>query len=551
VIHVAQDDVGSPCHCGSGRELALCCFGREAEMAARRHDFALGELADGRPAAAVKALKQAVALDRNRASAYHDLGLALKDLGRSEEAERAHRDALRLDSTYAVAHQKLGELLRDRGELEEARRCFESALRLDSALNESRLNLGQLLEDLGELVAAARCYEEAIPRSSAPAGIYMKLGAVVWKLGDSARALEAFEHSVLGAPASAEALYNLGSAQLELGRFEAAERSAQRALSLRPVFSEALTLRAAALAASGAIEAAVDLLRPLTDQGASSAHAAPGAPVGRNPQAAARYLLLATRLMNSRLFEPARRCLEAALREDPTEVMADHLLSALSGTNPDHPVEGYVRQLFDTSAATFDRDLVSKLGYDIPREMVEAVLGVAGEPEGRWEVLDLGCGTGLVGEQIAPHCRRLVGVDVAPNMIEHARARNVYTDLQCADLTDTLALEEMKNSRFDVVTAADVFIYVGKLDNVIPAIRRVLRPGGWFAFSAESAEHIQDVPPAEYRLGVMGRYAHSAAYLRRLAAVNGFDIELLRPTRIRFEHRRPVEGWLTVWRIPR
>jgi predicted TPR repeat methyltransferase len=290
------------------------------------------------------------------------------------------------------------------------------------------------------------------------------------------------------------------------------------------------------LAAAGATDLAVELLWQ---------------PAGRNPQAAERYLLLATRLMNSRLFQPARRCLEAALREDPTEVMAHHLLSALSGANPDHPIEGYVRQLFDTSAATFDRDLVSKLGYDIPRQMVEAVLGVAGEPQGRWEALDLGCGTGLVGGEIAAYCRRLVGVDLAPNMIERARARNIYTDLQCADLLASLALEEQRNNRFDVVTAADVFIYVGKLETVIPAIRRVLRPGGWFACSAEAAEFAQGAASAEYRLGVMGRYAHSADYLRRLAMENGFDVELLRPTRIRFEHRRPVEGWLTVWRIPR
>ena len=547
MTHVPQGDASLVCPCGSGREFARCCSGNEVEMAARRHDFALNELANGRPAAAVKALKQALALDQNRAAAHNDLGIALKDLGRLEEAERAHRDALSLDPTYAVAHQSLGELLRDRRELDEARRCFENALRLDPALNQSRLNLGQVLEDLGELGAAAHCYEDAIARSSAPAGIHLKLGAVVWKLGDSARALEAFERSVSGAPASAEALYNLGCAQLELGRFDAAERSAQKALGLRPGFSEALTLRAAALAAAGAIEAAVELLRP---PGSEAARAAQDESAARNSRVAQRYLLLATRLMNSRLFDSARRCLEAALREDPTEVMAHHLLSALAGVNPDHPIEGYVRQLFDASAATFDRDLVSKLGYDIPREMVEAVLGVTGVPQGRWEVLDLGCGTGLVGEQIAPYCRRLSGVDLAPNMIERAGARNVYTDLQCADLMSALALEETKNGAFDGITAADVFIYVGKLDGVIPTIRRVLRPGGWFAFSAEAAEFAQGAASAEYRLGVMGRYAHSADYLRRLAVANGFDVELLRPTRIRFEHRRPVAGWLTVWRVP-
>ena len=558
---MVENDASPRCPCGSGRDFAECCSGHELGVAASRHDFALGELANGRPATAVRALKQALALDPKRAAAHHDLGLALADLGRWEEAERAHRDALGLDPTYAVAYQSLGDLLRRRDELGEARRCFESALRLNPALNQSRLDLGSVLEDQGELGAAARCYEDAIARSSAPAGIYMQLGAVLWKLGDSARALEAFERSVAGAPGSAEALYNLGSAQLELGQFEAAERSAGEVLRLRPAFPEALTLRAAALAASGAIDAAVELLRPSAagpDVSAApdvratpDAGAAPDATATPAISAANRYLTLATRLMNSRLFAPARRCLEAALREDPTQVMAHHLLSALSGTNPEHPVEGYVRQLFDASAATFDRELVSKLGYDIPREMVEAVLEVAGVPQQRWEVLDLGCGTGLVGEQIAPYCRRLVGVDLAPNMIERARDRNLYTDLRCADLMDVLALEAGKTVRFDVVTAADVFIYVGKLDAVVPAIRKVLRPGGWFAFSAEAVESTPGVSSSEFRLGMMGRYAHGADYLRRLAAQNRFDVELLRPTRIRFEHRRPVEGWLTVWRASR
>jgi predicted TPR repeat methyltransferase len=46
----------------------------------------------------------------------------------------------------------------------------------------------------------------------------------------------------------------------------------------------------------------------------------------------------------------------------------------------------------------------------------------------------------------------------------------------------------------------------------------------------------------------MGRYAHGADHLRRLSVLSGFGIESWRQTRIRFEHRSPVEGWLTVWR---
>jgi predicted TPR repeat methyltransferase len=173
---------------------------------------------------------------------------------------------------------------------------------------------------------------------------------------------------------------------------------------------------------------------------------------------------------------------------------------------------------------------------------------VQNAPASPWNVLDLGCGTGLVGVEIAPYSRRLAGIDLAANMIERARRRKIYTDLHCADLMAVLERESAQHSRYDVVTAADVFIYVGKLDAVIPAIRGVLSPGGLFAFSAEAAEALDGSSPDGYRLGVMGRYAHSADYLQRLARENGFAIELMRAERIRFEHRRPVQGWLTVWR---
>ncbi len=497
----------------------------DAELAARFHDDALGELANGRPAAALTALRRALALAPGRVAAHHALGVALEELERLDEAGAAYGEALRLDWKYAAARQSLGELLRRRGRLAQARDCFETALLMDPALNNVRIALARTLVDMGQVDAAVSCYREAIVRSPETAALHIELGTALWKTGDSRGALQAFERAVVVAPGSAEAHYNLGSAMLELGRFDAAFASAGEAQRLRPGFADALLLNAAGLAANGALDAGVALLeRSVGTEG---------------------YLLLAIRLMNSRLFDPARRCLVKALQEAPADTMARHLLAALSGENPDHPAAGYVRQLFDASAASFDQNLVSKLGYEIPREMVQE-LGATGNPaQAPWDVLDLGCGTGLVGAEIVSHSRRLVGIDLAPNMIERARARNVYTELRCADLLDALAEEQ---GHYDVVTAADVFIYVGKLDEVMPAVRRVLHPGGLFAFSAEAAEASDGRAPQGYRLGVMGRYAHSAAYLRRLAEQNRFRVELLRETRIRFEHRQPVRGWLTIWR---
>jgi predicted TPR repeat methyltransferase len=510
-----------------------CCMGREREAALRLHDIALGDLANGHPAAALAALRRALMLEYRLVCAHDSLGTALENLGRLGEAEAAYREALRLDETYAPAHRNLGELLRRLGRPEEARSCFEAALRLDPALTQCRIALANTLIDLGELQAAASCCREALARSPNGHALHMDLGRILWKAGDSVGALGAFERAVIADPGAAEAHYNLGSVRLELGQFDAAVGSAREAVRLRPGFSEALTLYAAGLAASGAIEEAMELL---------------GQATGHEVASSQRWLLLAARLMNSRLFEPARHCLEKALQEKPNDATARHLMAALTGENPESPIEGYVRRLFDASAATFDEDLVRKLGYDVPREMVAVLRAMDAGPEGVWDVLDLGCGTGLVGVEIVSQCRHLVGIDLAPNMIQRCRDREVYTHLHCADLLEGLANEEKRRSRYHVVTAADVFIYVGKLDTVVPAVRRVLHPGGLFAFSAEALESIEADWSHGYRLGVMGRYAHSADYLRRLAMRSGFHVELLRDIRIRFEHRRPVQGWLTVWR---
>ena len=372
-------------------------------------------------------------------------------------------------------------------------------------------------------------------RDEGQAPAHNEVGLALWRRGATQAALESFARAVAASPGSAELHYNLGCAQFESERFEDAVGSAREALRLRSGFSEALMLWAAGVAANGGVDAGAELLCQLSGPAIAPAQ---------------RYLMLALRLMSSKLFAPARRCLERVLQEDPAEVMARHLLAASSGANPERPVEGYVRQLFDASAASFDREVASKLGYAIPREMVDALRAVEGGPNPPWDVLDLGCGTGLVGAEIAPYARRLAGIDLAANMIEHARARKIYTDLRCTDLVAILADEAAPDERYDIVTAADVFIYVGKLDAVIPQIRRVLRPGGLFAFSAEAADALQDPCAEGYRLGVMGRYAHSADYLRRLAAESDFELTSMRDTRIRSEHRRPVQGWLIIFRRP-
>src|SRR5262249_49873862 len=103
-----------------------------------------------------------------------------------------------------------------------------------------------------------------------------------------------------------------------------------------------------------------------------------------------------------------------------------------------------------------------------------------------WDVLDLGCGTGLMGAQLAAHTRRLVGVDLSRKMLQQAGKRGIYQALECRDIAEVL--EAAEPGSYDIVAAADVFVYMGKLDALVARLKTVLRPTGMFAFSVEAVE---------------------------------------------------------------
>ena len=98
-----------------------------------------------------------------------------------------------------------------------------------------------------------------------------------------------------------------------------------------------------------------------------------------------------------------------------------------------------------------------------------------------WTCFDLGCGTGLCGLLLRPAGRDAGGVDLSPAMIEKARARGVYDRLEAGDLVE--AMKKAPRS-FDLLVAADVFIYVGDLAPTFEAAARQpppRRPAGLLA----------------------------------------------------------------------
>jgi predicted TPR repeat methyltransferase len=150
-------------------------------------------------------------------------------------------------------------------------------------------------------------------------------------------------------------------------------------------------------------------------------------------------------------------------------------------------------------------------------------------------VLDLGCGTGLMGAAIRDLARELEGVDLSPAMVATANTKGLYDRLVVGDLVDFLAAEA---ESFDLMIAADVFVYMDDLRPVLAAVAP--RLAGLLAFTIEThgGNHVI--------LRESLRFAHGEAHVRAATTAAGLEIALLEPASTRTEKGLPVAGLLAV-----
>jgi predicted TPR repeat methyltransferase len=338
--------------------------------------------------------------------------------------------------------------------------------------------------------------------------------------GDHVAALDMLRRALSINPNSAALHLNIGNALREAGELEEALESYDRALSLKSAFAEAHNNRATVLRNLNRDEEAV-----------TSADRA----IALNCRYKEAHLNRGHALDTLKRYEEAIISYRdaAACGADAREV--DYYLAALGAAPaPAASPRTYVTGLFDSYAEWFDRSLLG-LGYDIPRQLVEAVRAV--RPRGATDVADLGCGTGLCGMALRSIAGNLVGLDISAKMIAKAAERGVYDGLAQTELLDFL---RGTPDAWDLIVAADVLVYVGDLNPVLGAARSALREGGHFAYSVEA--HDGD----GYVLRPTRRFAHSAGYLRGLSDTHGFIERSVAPVIVRSEGGRDIRGFIVV-----
>lgn len=210
---------------------------------------------------------------------------------------------------------------------------------------------------------------------------------------------------------------------------------------------------------------------------------------------------------------------------------------------PDAPPAAYVESLFDDFAPRFETLLVEKLGYHAPQLLADAILAALDpERQGIRHAVDLGCGTGLMGERLRRQASFLEGVDLSAGMLKRAAAKRIYDRLEKGDIAAP-ALAETEPGRADLAVAADVYIYLGDLAPAFALAARLLETGGLFAFTVEAHDG-----PEDYAIRPSLRYAHGEAYLRRALGAAGFEIVRLERVFLRMDGAERIEGHLAVAR---
>src|SRR3978361_2280368 len=134
---------------------------------------------------------------------------------------------------------------------------------------------------------------------------------------------------------------------------------------------------------------------------------------------------------------------------------------------------GAVADRYDQWAKGYDEDLAS-WASQAPTVVTETVLS---RHPAATSVLDVGCGTGLVGRSLRERGfgGRVTGPDISQEYLEIARQRGAYDSVEQADLQQRLPVED---DSADAVVCVGVMTYLPEVEAVWREFARVTWPGG-------------------------------------------------------------------------
>lgn len=137
-------------------------------------------------------------------------------------------------------------------------------------------------------------------------------------------------------------------------------------------------------------------------------------------------------------------------------------------------------------AQDYDSDLSEEFGWTAPK-VAARLFAKYVAPNGK--ILDAGVGTGLVGEcLVEAGYRDIQGIDLSEGMLEKARVKGLYQNLQQMTLGESL---NFADDTFDAVISAGVFTTGHAPAHAFDELIRITKGGGHIVFSLKTESHQQ------------------------------------------------------------
>ena len=378
------------------------------------------------------------------------------------DALTCFRRSLSLDPNDASTHNGLGIILCRLNQERQAIKHFREAIRIDPKFEEAFLNLGAILRKQGLLDESIACFRRLLKINPKNPHAYSYLGKSLSEKNNMKEAVQCFCEALKLNSKDVRSLSAMGMALRSEGKWEKAAECFQRIVDITPDDASAHHNLAVLLKSQGDLKKAV-------------------------------------------------KHFQKALALDSNNVSTQHELAAALGETSEAAPSEYIQNLFDHYSKAFEEHLTHELEYQVPKLVRDTL-----KKHSEWHfknALDLGCGTGLCGQEIRPFVKRLTGIDLSSKMIEMAKQKNIYDYYHTGEIVEFLG---ETTEKYDFCLAGDVFVYIGNLSLLFKGIRDCLLDDAYFLFSTERTDE------PEYTLKPSGRYGHSPNYIQKLAEENGF-----------------------------
>jgi len=353
------------------------------------------------------------------------------------------------------------------------------------------------------------------------------MGALLLQQQKTNEALQCFSAVVTIEPEHPEARHNLAAILLQNGRFSQAVEHYEYLIDKAPHDINCQYQYATALLESGKLRQSISTYESILQSFPDHLNA---------------KINLGIAYLKSGHLKIAENLFKEVLDKYPLHPEIEFLYAALSQTStPEKPPAEYVRHLFDQYASYYDQHMLQALHYQVPELLLDLLTKHTPNSPNKFQLLDLGCGTGLSGLAFQKIAGSLTGIDISSQMLDKALHKNIYTKLIEMDIQDFLSSTQQK---FDLIISADTFNYFGDLSSIFNHLYATLLPQGYVLFSIETEAAMY---AKEWSLNPYARYTHSQNYIEKLANDNNFKIIEIQSIMLREQNHKPQSGLIALF----